>query len=110
MERAGIAMRLKDRKDLVEISRFCCAKGCADLRRVMSVIVDDRYAVTRLHLESPVDAAETFEAARDERRLDSHIACRCECGRGVPHVVPAGHVQFDFLPAAAVELKREAST
>src|SRR5438093_376812 len=64
-------MRLKDGEDSLEVGGFGGAKRCANFGGVMRVVVDDRDAVARLHLESPIDAAKIFEGGGNDGRFHS---------------------------------------
>ena len=97
-------MRLKDREDPLEVRGFRSAKRCSNFGGMMRVVIDDRDAVARLHLESPVDASKIFQGAGNGRRFDAaHVTHRCERSRGVQNVVHAGNVQLELLRRAAVE-------
>src|SRR6185369_3524330 len=110
MERSRVSMRLEDRKNAAEISRLRGTERRANFGRMMSVVVDDGYAVTRLDLESPIDSAETFERRGNDMRLNAHIARRREGRSRVQDVVHARHVQLHALRASAVETYGERGT
>src|SRR5689334_2202324 len=110
MERAGIPMRLKHREDLMKITRFCRPERCADLRRMVGIIVDHGYAVARLHLEPAVDAAEGFKSTGNQACLQTDIPSRSKSGGGIQDVMYAGNVKLESLNAASIEPEGESGT
>src|SRR5262249_48111357 len=83
MKRPGVAVRLEDRKDAAEIAGLGGAQGGANLGWMMRVIIDDRHTVTRLDLETAIDAAKVFKRGGDDAGVDAHVARSCKSGRRV---------------------------
>src|SRR6516225_2984332 len=103
-------MGLKHGENPAKIPCFGGAERCPDFRRVMRIIIDDGYAVARLHLKPAVHAAKPLKPACNEAGVHTHIASRSKSRRGVQHVVHARNVELEFLLAAAVKPENKSGT
>src|SRR5208283_2754998 len=95
--RSRVAMRLENHMHLAETALPCRRQRCADLRGMMSVIVDHRHAIRGADLlKAAVHAVEVLQRAANV--LDGHIESdpNGDRGCGVLDVVLAGNTELEF--------------
>ena len=98
--RPRVPMRLKDNMNLASPRRAnrgaCRLQRSANFGGVVAVIVDNGHAarLTPL-LEAPVDAAKVLEPLGNLLRRYFKLPRNGHGGRGVEHIVPAGHMQLE---------------
>ncbi len=99
--RAGEQVRLEDRDDAARGERAGRGDRCAQLGRMMRVVIDDECARSRLPetLEAPSGAAEVRQRAGQLLRLGPGDDARCQRGRRVGDVVRPGTDSATACPA-----------
>ncbi len=111
---ARVPVRLEDDVNLAAAARARSGQRGANLGGMVAVVVDNRHAARLAALlEAPVDAAKVAETLGNFSGCDLKLPRNGDGGRGVEHIVPAGHVQLERpqRPRGGVHLKaREAAS
>src|SRR5262249_44454286 len=98
-----VTMWLKDHVNLLESTLSRGSQGGADFSGMMAVIVHDTHSIDlAFELEAAVHASKLRKGFGDFFCRDVQSHAGCNRGRGVQHIVVAGHVEIELsnlLPA-----------